>query len=195
EKRRAGSQPGREGKWRSSPLIAEQIIPHYPSHCAACNQPLIEAQRADKPYMGHYVLELETSPSGFQLVCQLHHYYQATCGCGHRTKDAPGVGYISSHWYERGQLCWLWVAISTSIAVFHIGSRRKEELSQLLCETFRGWLVTDGYGAYRSHDNRQRCLAHLIRKAIAIAGSLNQKAAQIGEWILADLRELIATDQ
>ena len=48
-------------------------------------------------------------------------------------------------------------------------------------------------GQARSHPKRQKCLAHLIRKAIAITGAVNQKAAQIGEWILEDLRELIAT--
>ena len=45
----------------------------------------------------------------------------------------------------------------------------------------------------RSHPKRQRCLAHLIRKAVAITGAINQKAAQIGQWILDDLRALIAT--
>ena len=94
-KRKAGAQPGNEGKWRTSPLIAEEIIPHHPSNCAACNQPLMEAQISDKPYMGHYVLELEQSPSGFRVVCQLHHYYQGTCSCGHVSHEAPGVGYIS----------------------------------------------------------------------------------------------------
>ena len=280
-KRKAGAQPGNEGKWRTSPLIAEEIIPHHPSNCAACNQPLREAQISDKPYMGHYVLELELSPSGFRVVCQLHHYYQGTCSCGHVSQEAPGVGYISqregrcrdlklteyslvgpmlatliaslgvrfrmsrpkiqeflrdwaktelavgtidrcireagiacvpvvealveqlqeaqiihldeTHWYERGKLCWLWVAISSTIAVFHIGSRRKEELSHLIWETFMGWLVSDGYRAYRSYPKRQKCLAHLIRKAIAITGAVNQKAAQMGSWILDDLRELIAT--
>ena len=88
---------------------------------------------------------------------------------------------------------WLWVAISTNTAVFHIGSRRKEELSHLVKEAFMGWLVTDGYRSYRSHSKRQRCLAHLIRKAIAITGAINQKAAQIGQWILDDLKELIST--
>ena len=93
EKRRAGKQPGSEGKWRKSPLIAEQIIPHYPGHCTACNQQEVEI--SDKPYMGHYVLELEPSPSGFRIVCQLHHYYQANCRCGHISQASPGVGYIS----------------------------------------------------------------------------------------------------
>ncbi len=36
-------------------------------------------------------------------------------------------------------------------------------------------------------------MAHLIRKAIAITGAINQKAATIGQWILDDLRKLIAT--
>ncbi len=83
-----------------------------------------------------------------------------------------------THWYVRGKLHWLWVALSTKTAVFHIGSRRKEELSHLVTEAFVGWLITDGYGAYRSHPKRQRCLAHLIRKAVAITGAINQKAVR-----------------
>ena len=98
-----------------------------------------------------------------------------------------------THWYEQGKLHWLWVAVTTKTAVFHIGSRRKEELSHLVTEAFFGWLISDGYAAYRSHSKRQRCLAHLIRKAIAVTDAINQKAAQIGQWILDDLRELIAT--
>ncbi len=95
-------------------------------------------------------------------------------------------------WYVKGKLQWLWVAITSNTAVFHIGSRKKEELSQLVTDAFLGWLVTDGYKAYRSRKKRQRCLAHLIRKAIALTGAVDQKAAQIGQWILDDLRELIA---
>lgn len=98
-----------------------------------------------------------------------------------------------THWYESGKLHWLWVAVTTKTAVFRIGSRRKEELSYLVKEAFMGWLISDGYAAYRSHSKRQRCLAHLIRKAVAITGAINHKAAQIGQWILDDLRELIAT--
>lgn len=48
-----------------------------------------------KPYMGYYVLELEKQESGVEVICQLHHYYEATCECGHHTKVIPGVGYVS----------------------------------------------------------------------------------------------------
>ena len=257
EKRKPGKQPGAEGKWRSQPLVAEETIAHYPEQCASCNQKLLESE--SNPYMGYYVLELEREKSGFRVVCQLHHYYELTCECGHQSKARPGEGYTSSvngrskdlklqeyvlvgemlatfiaslsvryrmsrakikeflwdwagtelsvgtidrcirevgvactpvveklvaelqesdllhldetHWYESGKLHWLWVAINTKTAVFHIGSRRKEELSYLVKETFMGWLISDGYKAYRSHPKRQRCLAHLIRKANCAARS------------------------
>ncbi len=278
-KKKPGKQLGSKGFWRSQPLKAEVVVAHHPSYCAACNQPM--AEPLSKPYMGHYALELKLGSAGFEIECQLHHYYQKSCGCGHLTQAKPGEGYISevpgrsrdlklteyvlvapmlasfiaslgvrfrmsrpkireflwdwtktelsvgtidrcireagiacvpvveelveqlqqadilhldeTHWYEQGQLNWLWVAVSTKTAVFHIGSRRKEELSYLVKEAFMGWLVTDGYRSYRSHSKRQRCLAHLIRKAVAITGAINQKAAQIGQWILDDLRELITT--
>jgi IS1 family transposase len=96
-----------------------------------------------------------------------------------------------THWEVQGDLQWLWVAISGKTAVYHIGSRRKEELLYLVTEAFMGWLVTDGYLSYRSFPKRQRCLAHLIRKAIALTGAVNKKAAQIGSWILNSLKELI----
>ena len=79
-------------------------------------------------------------------------------------------------WYEKGCLKWLWVAISATTAVFCIGTRKKEELLELITSAFMGWLVTDGYGAYRSYEKRQRCLAHLIRKAIALTGAVDEKA-------------------
>ena len=279
EKRKPGKQPGAEGKWRTQALIAEEIVPHYPEQCASCNKEL--EKRENKPYMGYYVLELQPQKSGFEVVCQLHHYHELKCECGHQTKARPGVGYLScvegrsvdlklteyvlvgpmlatliaslsvryrmsrakiqeflhdwvnielsigtidrcvreagiacrtvveklvvelqqsdllhldeTHWYERGKLHWLWVAINRKTAVFHIGSRRKEELSYLVQETFMGWLITDGYKAYRSHPKRQRCLAHLIRKAIAISGAINQKAAKIGKFILKELKGLISS--
>jgi len=107
-------------------------------------------------------------------------------------QEADILHLDETHWYENGKLHWLWVAVTSKTAVFHIGSRRKEELSHLVKEAFIGWLVSDGYAAYRSHPKRQRCVAHLIRKAVAISGAINQKAAQIGQWILEDFKELIA---
>ena len=94
-------------------------------------------------------------------------------------------------WYEKGKYRWLWVAITKTIAVYHIGSRRKEELLHLISEAFVGWLVTDGYGAYSNYPKRQHCLAHLIRKAIALTEAVDKEVADLGQWLLEEMRELI----
>lgn len=276
-KRKPGRQKGSKGFGRSKPLSISSIIPHYPIQCSACNQALVKTE--SKPYMGHHVLELEKTELGLRIVCQLHHYYQSNCSCGHQSKSQPGVGitsliegrtndlklteyvlvgssfasliaslavryrlsrvkireflvdwfgvYLSvgtidrcvreagiackpvvedllaqlqqasvlhideTPWYQKGKLYWLWVAIESKTAVFRIAPRTKEEFKHLVTEAFVGWLITDGYGAYRHRERRQRCLAHLIRKAIAISESINSRTARIGTLILEDLRDFI----
>ncbi len=94
-------------------------------------------------------------------------------------------------WYEKDALKWMWVAISGITAVFYVGTRKKVELLNVITSAFIGWLVTDGYGVYRSHEKRQRCLAHLIRKAIALTGAVDEKAQKMGDWFLKELRGLI----
>jgi len=281
QRRHAGKQPGAPGVWRSEPLKAEQVIPHYPDHCAACGAGL-SASDSGKAYMGHYVLDLEKTDSGFRVFCSLHRFYSIKCNCcGHETKARPGEGYVScidgrkrdlklqeyilvgpmlatfiaslsvryrlsrrkiqeflwdwagtslsigtidrcirevgtacipvvdklieelqgaeilhvdeTPWYEAGHFLWLWVVITSNIAVYHIGSRKKEEFFNLVTDLFVGWLITDGYGVYRSYKNRQRCLAHLIRKAIGLAEGVYEKGQRFGAWVLRELRSLIKT--
>ena len=76
-KRKAGKQPGAQGQWRSTPLKAERIIPHYPEQCAACNGKDLVPDL--KPHLGYYQFELLPGEGGFKIECQLHHYYGATC--------------------------------------------------------------------------------------------------------------------
>ena len=94
-------------------------------------------------------------------------------------------------WYERGAFRWLWVVLTATTAVFHIGSRRHEEIRDLLGDAIIGWLISDGYGAYRDYQRRQRCLAHLIRKGLALAGGLTPDSVRFGDWLVRELRGLI----
>ena len=87
-------QKGAKGIWRTTPLVASQIVAHHPETCASCNSAL-EIECDAKPHMGYYVLELEKLESGIEVKCTLHHYYQGTCDCGHHTKEKPLVGYVS----------------------------------------------------------------------------------------------------
>ena len=264
-KKLPGKQLGAKGIWRTTPLVPNQTLAHHPETCASCNSPL-EVDPEAKPHMGYYALELEKLDYGIEVKCTLHHYYQATCSCGHHTKLKPQVGYVSvvegrsrdlclqeyglvgpmlatfiaslavryrmsrpkirellndwvgvslsvgtidkcirevgiacspvveelieelqsaeiiyldeTPWYEKGKYRWLWVAITSTIAVYHIGSRRKEELLRLISEAFMGWLVTDGYGAYSNYPKRQHCLAHLIRLRYSFNTSRRQRSCR-----------------
>jgi transposase len=92
-------------------------------------------------------------------------------------------------WLRRGRAR---ARISTAAsATCCIGSRGKETLAELVGEAFLGWLVTDGYVTYRDRQRRQHCLAHLIRKAIALAQSHDCDGSGFGRDLLRDLRNLI----
>jgi hypothetical protein len=84
-------------------------------------------------------------------------------------------------WKEHGQLLWLWVFTTATTTVFTIGRRTQELLHGVLGVAIDGWLMSDGYWAYRDYDNRLRCLTHLLRKARGLEDSLDRKARDFGE--------------
>ncbi len=83
------------------------------------------------------------------------------------------------------------MAVNAGTVVCRIGSRRKEKLVALIGHAFLGWMVTDGYMAYRDHPRRQRCLAHLLRKARALAEGYYGPGSAFGRDLVRDLRRLI----
>lgn len=84
-------------------------------------------------------------------------------------------------WKEHGRLLWLWVFTTATTTVFTIGRRSQELLHGVLGTVIDGWLMSDGYWAYRDYDNRLRCLTHLLRKARGLEASLDRKARDFGE--------------
>ena len=95
-------------------------------------------------------------------------------------------------WKEHGQPLWLWVFTCATASLFVVGRRTQEVVVGLLGERFGGWLMSDGYWAYRHYDWRLRCLAHLMRKARGLAQSLEAEANGFGEQTLAVLHTLMA---
>jgi transposase len=69
-------------------------------------------------------------------------------------------------WARAGQLCWLWLAVTRSVAVFKIcAGRGHAALTALLGEAVRGTVGSDRWTAYGMIDllHRQVCWAHLKR--------------------------------
>ena len=95
-------------------------------------------------------------------------------------------------WKEHGRLLWLWVFTCATATLFVVGKRSVEVVRQVLGETFNGWLMSDGFWAYRDLDQRLRCLAHLIRKAQALEDGLEPVAQRFGTHLLTIIATVMA---
>jgi transposase len=87
-------------------------------------------------------------------------------------------------WLEKSKTLWLWIFMTTSVVYLCVGRRTKELLQSVLQGSFAGWLMTDGYGAYRHYAKRLRCWAHLLRKAQGLADSTDAVAIEFGSIVL-----------
>jgi hypothetical protein len=85
-------------------------------------------------------------------------------------------------WHEGTSFLWLWVFSSQYSSLFLIKSREKEILD-LILKDFKGWLMTDGYLAYRFYGKRLRCWAHLIRKAKGLEDCLSKDGVNFGKYV------------
>ena len=83
-------------------------------------------------------------------------------------------------WLEKSKTLWLWIFSAMTVVYFCVGKRTKEQLQHILQTSFSGWLMTDGYGAYRHYAKRLRCWAHLLRKAKGLSESTDAIAIEYG---------------
>ena len=77
-------------------------------------------------------------------------------------------------WPEGRRAAWLWVFTAATVTLYAIAGRGKEVLDTVLAG-FTGWLMSDGWCAYRSFERRLRCWAHLLRKAQGLIDSYGGK--------------------
>jgi transposase len=83
-------------------------------------------------------------------------------------------------WKEKAKALWLWVVVTSQVALYVIGSRKSETIEKILGTDFSGWIMTDGYQVYRQYTNRLRCWTHLLRKARGLKESLDEKPRAFG---------------
>jgi transposase len=96
-------------------------------------------------------------------------------------------------WQQKGDLLWLWVFVSSSVAVFWISSRAGDLINRILGKNaYKGWLMSDGYRVYRQFLKRIRCWAHLVRKARGLTESYDKESQAFGKETLDFLNSLIA---
>jgi hypothetical protein len=85
-------------------------------------------------------------------------------------------------WPQGGELLWLWVFTSATVTLFVVGQARARDPRSIL-PGFTGWLMSDGWQAYRHFPQRLRCWAHLTRKAQGLIDSCEREAQAFGHQV------------
>ena len=87
---------------------------------------------------------------------------------------------------------WLWIMVSGLVAFFMVHPHRSEEAFRELIGDWEGFLVSDDYALYRKWDpeNRQSCLAHLIRTAKKLSEDPDRDIAKWGARLHKELQRL-----
>src|SRR5215470_9847842 len=101
-------------------------------------------------------------------------------------RQAPAKNTDETGWKEAGRLCWLWTAVTSSVACFIIhAGRGASGLATLLGEVIQGIVTTDRWSAYNRLDlyRRQLCWAHLVRDFQALVDRGGPSKA-LGEELL-----------
>lgn len=86
--------------------------------------------------------------------------------------------------FQAGEFLWLWVLACHHSVLYFIGRRTQALFRTHIGADFAGWLMSDGYAAYREYGRRLRCWAHLIRKARALAETYTPHVQGYGNDLL-----------
>jgi transposase len=106
-----------------------------------------------------------------------------------RTSGVNGIDETS--WFESGRLKWLWTMVNRNVCYFMVHPNRSQKAFQALIEDWKGILISDDYGVYKNWVNhRQLCLAHLIRRAKALAERKDESVQRFGKQLTAELKHL-----
>lgn len=105
---------------------------------------------------------------------------------------ASEANYVDeTSWFQNGSLNWLWVMVNRTVVYFMIHKNRSKKAFLELIQDWEGILISDNYSTYQKWANlRQTCLAHLIRKAKALAERKDPAVSEFGKEITGDLQLL-----
>ena len=97
-------------------------------------------------------------------------------------RKEPIVHMDETGWFEQSKRAWLWIAVTSRMALFAIRHNRGAKVAkEFLGTAFSGILISDRWSAYAWVDvlRRQLCWAHLLRQFIGFQ-SYDAEAAAIG---------------
>ena len=183
------------GRWVKAKLPAEYQTGYGPRFSALVAE-LSGIQGISRKAVEQFiqnVFEVPISTGGIQKV--IDRVSEALAPV-HETIGASVRGAAVNHvdetsWQQAGAIKWLWTMTNCLAAFFMVHSNRSQKAFEALIDTWRGILVSDHYGVYRNWVNqRQACLAHLIRKACGLAERTDDSCRRFGQQLKKALQQL-----
>jgi len=141
----------------------------------------------------HSVLQVPISVGGIQKILDraseaIKPVYEHI-GRIARTCGVNGIDETS--WFENGKLKWLWAMVNQKVCFFLVHPNRSQKAFEALIADWKGILISDDYGVYKNWvHRRQRCLAHLIRRAKALSERKDESVQRFGQQLCAKLKRL-----
>ena len=100
---------------------------------------------------------------------------------GRRVRQAPINHVDETSFFRSGRLQWLWTMVNSVMAFYMIHPNRSKAAFEALVQNWAGILISDDYNAYLKWIGlRQTCLAHLIRRAVALAEKKDEELKAFG---------------
>lgn len=178
---------------RQKLLTATEVREIKPARCTCGCADFTRLQPGDLQTFLASVLGVPISQGAIQKVIDrgaqaIEPHYQAI----KEVARATPINHLDeTPWYNRGRLNWLWVMANKGVSLFMIHDRRSKEAFEQLIGSWAGILVSDNYGVYKNWSNqRQSCLAHLIRRAKGLAERADPELARLGTWARKELKRL-----
>jgi transposase len=117
------------------------------------------------------------------------HHYGRFGQCARNTR----INHIDeTTWKNEGDLNWIWVMANAAVCFFMVHTHRSKEAFKKLIGQWAGVMISDNYTVYQNWVGmRQKCLAHLIRKAKGLSEHANPEIAKCGCRARDELRRLL----
>ncbi len=172
-KRAPGKQPGAPGYGRSQQLPITDTVEHRVFCCDGCAGQFTE-QDTQVAWTGYYTIDVEVGVPGIGVTNTKHVYYEASCPCGHVTRQHPHREASDALWEGIGLSEWRLVGPMLCTLIVSLSYRMRMSRSKIQ-EFLYDWL-----GIRLSTGTIQRCVEESARACAPVEDQLVEQVVNSG---------------
>nr|VFJ59980.1 MAG: Transposase IS66 family protein [Candidatus Kentron sp. DK] len=172
-KRTPGKQPGAPGCGRTQQLPITDTVAHHVSCCDGCAEHFTE-QEKQVAWTGYYTIDVQVGIPGIRVTNTKHVYYEATCSCGHVTRQYPHREANDPFWegVELGE----WRLVGPMLCALIVSLSYRMRMSRSKIREF----LNDWLGIRLSTGTIQHCVEESARACAPVEDQLVEQVVNSG---------------